>query len=224
MPITDWPLEDRPREKLLNKGEKALTDAELIAIFLKTGTRGKTALDLAREWLAEHGGLKKLLGAPPALLLKKSGIGKAKYASLKAAMELGLRYLNQDLPKGALLNSSHASQQFLADKLRHYHHEVFACLFVDGRFRLIAFEELFHGTLNEAAIYPREIVKRALAHHAAKIILAHNHPSGHPEPSLADKEVTSQIKAALALVDIEVVDHIIIGHPHHFSFAESGMI
>lgn len=224
MPITDWPLADRPIEKLLQQGEKALTDAELIAIFLKTGTRGKTALDIAKEWLTEFGSLKKLLTASPALLIKKQGVGFKKYAALKAAAELGKRYLHETLPQGAVLNNSQATQQFVADRLGHYPYEVFACLFMDTHLRLIHFEELFRGTLNEAVIYPREIARRALVHNAAKIILAHNHPSGHSKPSLTDQEVTLEIKAALALLDIEVIDHIIVGHLHCFSFADAGMI
>lgn len=224
MPITDWPQEDRPREKLISKGEKSLTDAELIAIFLISGTRSKTALDIAKELLSEFGSLKKLLRAPPQSLIKTSGIGRAKYASLRAAIELGRRYLNEQLPVGSVLNSSRVTQQFLAQHLRDYTNEVFACLFMDNHFRLISFEELFFGTINEANIYPREIVRRGLAHNAAKIILAHNHPSGNPTPSTADKEVTTLIKQALNLIDIDVVDHIIIGNPGNFSFAEAGIV
>jgi DNA repair protein RadC len=224
MPITDWPLEDRPREKLLAKGEQALTDAELIAIFLKTGTRGKTAVDIAKTLLVEYGGLKQLLRAPPRLLMQKQGVGSAKYAALKAACELGRRYLRETLPTGAILNSSQKTQLFLADRLRDYTNEVFACVFMDNHFRLICFEELFHGTINEANIYPREIVRRGLAHNAAKIILAHNHPSGSPIPSKADQEVTNIIKKTVALVDMEVVDHVIVGNPDHFSFAEAGWL
>lgn len=224
MPITDWPKEDRPREKLLHKGEAMLTDAELIAIFLQTGMRGKTALDIAKELLNEYGGLKKLLLASPASLIKKRGIGSAKYAALKAAVELGRRYLAENLPIGEVLNNSRTTQKFLSDKLRHYVNEVFACLFMDNHFRLLSYEELFHGTINEANIYPRELVRRGLTHNAAKIILAHNHPSGRPAPSVADKEVTLLIRQALSLVDIEVVDHIIIGNPENFSFAEAGLM
>lgn len=224
MRITDWPFEDRPREKLLSKGEKALTDAELIAIFLKTGTRGKTALDMAKELLMEYGSLKKLLRAPPHLLNAKPGMGKAKYASLLAALELGRRYLNDNLNVGEVLNSSQATQSFLIHCLREHSNEVFACLFMDTHFRLISYEELFHGTIHSAIVYPREIVRRGLAHNAAKIILAHNHPSGRPQPSAADKDTTLLIKQALSLVDMEVVDHIIVGNPGSFSFAEAGIL
>ncbi len=223
MPITDWPNEDRPREKLLTKGEQALTDAELIAIFLKTGVRGQTALDIAKALLSEYGSLRKLLRMPPQALLQTLGIGRAKYAALKAALELGRRYYQASLPTGAILDNTRLAQQFLADRLRDYPNEVFACLFLDTRFRLISFEELFHGTIHSAAIYPREIVRRALMHNAAKVILAHNHPSGHPAPSTADKEITKLIQQALALIDVSVVDHIIIGNPENFSFADAGI-
>lgn len=224
MTINTWPTEDRPREKLQQQGEKALTDAELIAILLKTGIRGKSALDIAKQLLTTHGGLKKLIQVPPTTLMQTPGIGAAKYTALKAAFALGKRCLSEHIPLGATLASSHSTQQFLADKLRDYAIEVFACLFLDTQFRLISFEVLFHGTINEANVYPREIVKRALDHHAANIILAHNHPSGHAEPSTADKEITQLITQALALIDIAVVDHIIVGHPGIFSFAEAGLL
>ena len=224
MPITDWPEEDKPREKLLSKGEHTLTDAELIAIFLKTGIPGKTALDIAKELLQEYGCLKQLLRTPVSSLIKKAGLGYAKYATLKAAIELGKRYQRAHLPTGTILNSTLLTQTFLTERLREYTNEVFACLFMDSHFRFIHFEELFHGSVNQAHIYPREIVRRGLVHNAAKIILAHNHPSGHPLPSTADKEVTQLIKTALALIDMEVVDHIIIGNPENFSFAEAGWL
>lgn len=224
MPITDWPYEDRPREKLLTKGEQALTDAELIAVCLRSGTRHKTALDIAKELLAEFGSLKKLLRAPSVALIQKQGIGKAKYTALKAAAELGRRYVEEPIQIGEVLNSSLTTQKFLATRLRDYPNEVFACLFLDNHYRLLHFDILFHGTINEASIYPREIVRHGLAHNAAKIILAHNHPSGCPDPSDSDKEITQLIKQALALVDIEVVDHMIIGYPKNFSFAERGLL
>ncbi len=224
MRITDWPTEDRPREKLLRQGEQALTDAELIAIILKSGTRGKTALDIAKELLMEYDNLKALLHAPPHQLINKSGIGDAKYAMLKAAVELGKRSLQVPINVGMVLNNTRMTQQFLADRLRDYTNEVFSCLFMDTHLRLIRFEILFHGTIHSTAIYPREIVRRGLVHNAAHVILAHNHPSGSPTPSQADKEVTIRIKRALDLIDIDVVDHIIIGNPDHFSFAEAGWL
>jgi DNA repair protein RadC len=222
MPISDWPIADRPREKLLQKGEQTLTDAELIAIFLQTGTRGKTALDIARGLLTEHGDLKTLLRLPAHTLLQSTGLGHAKYAALKAAIELGRRFLNDSLPVGEVLNSSQKTLRFMAAELREHHNEVFACAFLDNQCRLLSFEKLFEGTVHSTHVYPREIVKRGLAHNAAKIILAHNHPSGHASPSQADKDTTRLIKEAVALVDIDIIDHIIIGNPGHFSFADEG--
>lgn len=224
IPISDWPIADRPREKLLQKGAQNLTDAELIAIFLQTGTRGKTALDIARELLTIHKDLKSLLNLPPQALLHSPGLGKAKYAALKAAIELGKRYFNDAPPIGEILNSSQKTLRFMSAELREHPNEVFACAFLNNHFRLISFEKLFEGTVHSTHVYPREIVKRGLAHNAAKIILAHNHPSGHATPSEADKDTTALVKDAVALVDIILVDHIIIGNPGHYSFAENGTL
>ncbi len=224
MTINKWPITERPREKLLTLGAKYLTDAELIAIFLRTGIRGKTALDLARELLTEFGSLKKIFSIEPNLFYQKRGLGKAKYAILKAAIELGRRYLEENLEMGTSLNNSQTTKLFFANRLRHYPHEVFACLFLNNHHHILGFEELFHGTLTEASIYPREVVKRCLAHNAAKIILAHNHPSGNPKPSQADREVTQLLKQALALVDIKIIDHIVIGDTENISFAETGLL
>src|SRR5580704_7627010 len=202
MPITDWPKEDQPREKLLQQGEAALTDAELIAIFVKTGVRGKTALDIAKELLHEHGNLQELLRASPTSLIQTKGMGEAKFAALRAAIELGRRYLMTRPQIGKKLNNSNMTEAFLAHHLRGRMNEVFACLFLDQHLRLICFEELFHGTIHEAPVYPREIIRRALYHNAANIILAHNHPSGQSKPSNADKELTKLIKQALAFIDV----------------------
>lgn len=224
MRIQDWPAQDRPREKLLLKGEQTLTDAELMAILLQSGQRGKTAVDLARELLQTHGSLRHCLQAPVNRLLRTPGMGSAKCAMLKAAIELGRRYLNQALPPGTVFNHSRLAQQFLAAHLHDQTHEVFACLFLDTHLRLLAFESLFHGTINEAMVYPREVLRRALLHNAVNIILAHNHPSGDPAPSAADKTLTVTLQQALQLVDITVVDHVIIGYPCHFSFADAGLL
>ncbi|MHB1946539.1 MAG: RadC family protein [Gammaproteobacteria bacterium] len=224
MTITNWPVTERPREKLLNLGAKYLSDAELLAIFFRTGTRGKTALDLARELLSECGNLKKLLNAEQPFFYQKSGIGKAKFAMLKAALELGRRYHEESLEIGESITDSLRTKRFLSGRLHHYSHEVFACLFLNSQNRVICFEELFHGTLNEASVYPREVVKRALAHNAAKVILAHNHPSGDAHPSHADQELTRLLKNSLGLVDILVIDHIVIGKSEQFSFAEIGLL
>jgi len=224
MPITDWPIADRPREKLLNLGEQFLTDSELIAILIKTGIPGKTALDLAKELLQEYGSLKKLFGLMPKTLMNKPGLGKAKYTVLKAALELGKRYREENILIGQTLNHCDRVKEFLKERLEDHGNEVFACIFMDNHFRLICFEELFHGTIHSAQIYPREIVKRGLFHNAAKLILAHNHPSGMASPSKEDGDTTHWIKQTLALVDIDVVDHIIVGRGQYFSFAEAGLL
>ncbi len=224
MTIANWPLTERPREKLLLHGAANLSDAELLAIFFCTGSRGKTALDIARELLQEHGGLKKIINTDPALLLQKKGLGKAKYAALKAAIELGRRYLEEDLPLGKPLTNSYLTKRFLANRLKDYPHEVFACLFLDNLNRIICYEELFHGTINESNVYPRELVKRGLKHNAAKVILAHNHPSGSPTPSESDQETTQLLQKALTLVSIQVIDHIVVGNNQTLSFAEVGLL
>ncbi len=224
MPINHWPSADRPREKLLNQSAKTLTDAELLAIIIKTGVKGCSALDIAKRLLNRYGSLTKLLSATPSCLIKETGIGPAKYAALKAALELGKRATNTPLPARITLNTSRETQAFVAFHLRDYTHEVFGCLFLDQHYRLLAFEELFHGTLNEAAVYPREIARRSLEHHAAYLILTHNHPSGLPQPSQADKLLTAHICKALALIDIQVIDHIIVGKPDCYSFAADGLL
>ncbi len=224
MKIAHWPVAERPREKLLRYGVQNISDAELLAIFICTGTRGKTALDIGRELLNEYGGLKKIIDSEPEQLFKKKGFGKAKYATLKAAIELGRRYLEADLPEGEILSNSYLTKRFLANRLQDYPHEVFGCLFLDNQNRMICFEEMFHGTINQANIYPRELVKRGLKHNAAKVILAHNHPSGNPTPSQADREVTQLLQQTLALVAIQLIDHIVIGNNRTLSFAETGLL
>jgi DNA repair protein RadC len=224
MTITTWPILERPREKLLTHGVSSLSDAELLAIFLRTGIPGKTALDIARELLSEYGSLKNLFHASPHEIVKKPSIGKAKYAALKAAIELGRRYLEEGIQIGETLNDSRLTKRFLINRLQDYSHEVFACLFLDNGNRVISFETLFHGTINEAVIYPREVVKRGLSLNAVKLILAHNHPSGDPSPSQADKNMTQILQQTLALVDIQVIDHIVIGNKQCTSFAELGLL
>jgi len=224
MPITDWPKADRPREKLLQQGEIYLTDAELIAICLGSGKRGQTALDIAKDLLAEHKSLQNLLRLPSHAVIGISGIGPAKYALLRAALELGRRYLQDEVLLGEPINTSLAAQRFIYARLHDKENEVFACLFLTSQLSLIRYEELFHGTINEASVYPRELVRRGLAHNAANIILAHNHPSGCIKPSTADQETTRLIQQAMGLIDIEVLDHIIVGHQGCFSFADSGLL
>jgi DNA repair protein RadC len=224
MSIRDWPDAERPREKLLQRGASALSDAELLAIFLRIGIPGRSAVDLARDLLQRFGGLRQLLEADEQDFCESPGLGPAKYVQLQAVLELGRRYLETTLQRGDALQSVADTRRYLTAKLRHEPHEVFACLFLDNRHRVLAFEELFHGTIDGASVHPRQIVKRALYHNAAALILAHNHPSGVAEPSRADEQITLCLKEALALVDVRVLDHFIIGDGEVISFAERGLI
>ena len=224
MPITDWPAAERPREKLLLQGPTALSDAELLAIFLRTGRRGKTAVDVARELLIAFGGLRPLLEADCKCFCKHPGLGSAKFAQLQAVLEMGQRHLRATLQRGDALSNPADTRAYLNARLRGYGHEVFACLFLDNRHRVIHYEELFHGTLDGTSVHPREVVKQALAHNAAALILAHNHPSGVAEPSRADEHLTQRLKEALALVEIRVLDHIVVGDGICVSFAERGLL
>lgn len=224
MPITDWPKAERPREKLLAQGANALSDAELLAIFLRTGVRGKTAVDLARDLLSEFGGLRHLLNARQKDFCSHHGLGPAKFTQLQAVLEMGRRHLFETLQRGETLTDPDATRKYLSARLRDHPHEVFACLFLDNRHRVICFEELFHGTINGASVHPREVVKKALHHNAAALILAHNHPSGIAEPSEADRQLTRKLQKALALVDIRVLDHVVIGDGEAVAFAERGWL
>ena len=224
MPITDWPAEERPREKLLQRGPKALTDAELLAIFLRIGTRGKTAVDLAKDLLIEFGSLGALLSANQQQFCLSNGLGNAKYAQLQAVLEMARRHYVEILERSDALTSPETTRAYLSAQLRGYKHEVFACLFLDNQHRIIKLEELFRGTIDGASVYPREVAKQALQHNAAAVIFAHNHPSGIAEPSQADKLITQKLKQALELLDIRVLDHFIIGDGEPYSFAEHGLI
>lgn len=224
MSIQDWPEGDRPREKLLAQGAAILSDAELLAIFLRTGIKGKTAVDLARDLLTEFGSLRALLQADCDNFTRAKGLGTAKYAQLQAVLEMARRHTFEELDRGDVLTSPEATRAYLSQQLRHYQHEVFACLFLDNQHHILEFEELFRGTIDSASVYPREVVKKALAHNAAAVIFAHNHPSGISEPSHADKLITDKLKQALALIDIRVLDHFIIGDGRPYSFAENGLL
>lgn len=224
MPIPDWPAGERPREKLLTRGPAALSDAELLAIFLRTGVRGKTAVDLARELLEEYSGLRPLFRAEPERFCATRGLGQATYAQLQAALEMARRHLREPLGNCDTLSSPRDTRRYLSACLRDYDHEVFACLFLDTRHRVIHFEELFRGTIDGAAVHPRQVVKRALFHNAAAVILAHNHPSGVAEPSQADERITRRIRSALELVDIRLLDHLIIGDGISTSLASRGLL
>lgn len=224
MAITDWPAEERPREKLLARGPQALSDAELLAIFLRTGVTGKTAVDLARELLDHFGSLRALLNAELKQFCQAHGLGEAKYVQLQAVLEIGRRHLLETLKRGDPLTSPAATRDFLRAQLRNYPYEVFACLFMDNRNRVIEYEEMFRGTIDGASVHPREVVRRALFHNAAALILAHNHPSGVAEPSTADKQITRRLREALSLVDVRLLDHFIIGDGEFTSLAELGEI
>ena len=194
MSIKDWPADERPREKLLAKGSGALTDAELLAIFLRTGITGKTAVDLARELLDQFGSLQALLNADQTQFCQGKGLGSAKYAQLQAVLEMARRHFVEILQRGDALTSPEATRAYLSAQLRGYSYEVFACLFLDNQHRIIQLEELFRGTIDGASVYPREVAKRALFHNAAAVIFAHNDPSGINEPSQADKSITDKLK------------------------------
>lgn len=224
MSIADWPAAERPREKLLNLGPTALSDAELLAIFLRVGCVGKSAVDLARELLQEYGGLRPLLESSQSDFCKGLGLGPAKYAQLQAVLEMGRRHLSAIMKEGDLLTSPDLVRNYLSAQLRHQPHEIFAVLFLDNQHRLIAYDELFYGTIDGASVYPREVVKKALARNASAVILAHNHPSGIAEPSQADQRITQRLQDALKLVDIRVIDHMIVGDKEVISFAERGLL
>ncbi|WP_018233353.1 RadC family protein [Thioalkalivibrio thiocyanodenitrificans] len=223
MPITDWPADERPREKLLKRGAAALSDAELLAIFLRTGVAGRTAVDLARDLLSRFGGLRPLLQADLDSFCAARGLGQAKYTQLQAVLEMGRRHLSETLARGEALGNPDDTRRYLSARLRDYPFEVFACLFLDNRHRVITFEELFRGTIDGASVHPREVVRRALVHNAAAVILAHNHPSGVAEPSRSDEAITRRLREALALVDIRVLDHVVVGD-ELVSFAERGLL
>jgi DNA repair protein RadC len=224
MSIKDWPDRERPREKLLHRGSSTLSDAELLAIFLRTGMKGRTAVDLARDMITQFGSLRAVLSAPREVFCELPGIGPTKYAQLQAALEIGRRYLFEQISRGEAIHSPQATRDYLVLKLRHLAHEVFACLFMDNQHQVIEFDEMFRGTLDGASVYPREVVKRAIQLDAKAVIFAHNHPSGIAEPSEADLALTRRLKDALALVEIRVLDHFVIGDGEAVSFAERGLL
>lgn len=223
MAITDWPEDERPRERLLKQGAGALSDAELFAIFLRTGVAGRSAVDLARDLLTHFGGVRGLLNASRRDFTEAKGLGDAKFAQLQAVLELARRHFAEELAEGAVIDSPEATRRYLLAQLRDAAQEVFAVLFLDQRHRVLAFERLFFGTINQSAVHPREVVKAVLRHNAAAVILAHNHPSGVAEPSTADREITLRLRDALNLIDVRLLDHMIVGD-RCTSMAELGMI
>ena len=225
MAITDWPEEERPRERLLAQGAGVLSDAELLAIFLRVGMKGKSAVDLGRELINRFGSLNRLFAASMAEFAAVPGMGEAKYAQLQAVLEMAKRALGEQLSARELLSSPQAVRDYLRLTLGGLPHEVFLAMWLDAQNRLIATEELFRGTLTQTSVYPREVVKRALAQNAAAVILAHNHPSGVAEPSAADVSLTKVLKDALNLVDVRLLDHFIVaGTTPPLSLAERGRV
>jgi len=224
MAIHQWPEQDRPREKLLMHGAQALSDTELLAIFLRTGCVGKSAVDLARDLVHNFKGLRAMLEASQKEFCSHKGLGQATYAQLQAVLEISKRHMAEQLQQSPKINSCAAVKKYLIAQLRNKKTEVFAALFLDTQHQLIQFEILFTGTINSAAIYPREVVKRSLKHNASAVIFAHNHPSGHSKPSQADIAITERLKKALLLLDIKTLDHIIVADNNTYSFAEHGII
>jgi DNA repair protein RadC len=224
MSIRDWPDDERPREKLLQRGSAALSDAELLAIFLRVGIPGRSAVDLARDMLKQHGNLRTLLQLDQAAFCATPGLGPAKFVQLQAVLELAHRHLEETLHRTDVLQSAADTHRYLIARMRHHQSEVFACLFLDNKHRVIQYEELFFGTINSSAVHPREVIKRALHHNAAAIIVAHNHPSGVAEPSRADESITLRLKEVLALIDVRLLDHIVIGDGQTVSLAERGVL
>jgi DNA repair protein RadC len=224
MSIAKWPAGEGPREKLLLRGSTALSDAELLAVLLGTGCRGSNVLDLARSLLQRFGSLHGVMFASRSDMQAEAGMGAAKYALLQAALELARRRALEELQRGEVLTNPEKTRHFLSCHLCDDSREVFTCLFLDSQHAVISCENLFWGTLDGAAVYPREVVARALQLQAAAVIFAHNHPSGVAEPSQADRRITERLQAALMLVDIRVLDHVIVGRGQQFSFAERGLL
>jgi DNA repair protein RadC len=224
MTIRDWPKAERPREKLLDRGAVALSDAELLAVLLGSGTRRGSAVELARALLKEFGSLRDLLTSERQRCLGQNGVGLARYSVLQASLELARRHYRETLRLGCSLSAPQATREFLLAQLRDRPFEVFCCLHLDSRHRLIAFEEMFRGTINGASVHPREVVREALVRNSSAVIFAHNHPSGVAEPSQADEIITRRLRDALALVDVKVLDHLIVGDGLCYSFSEHGLL
>ncbi|WP_213878179.1 DNA repair protein RadC [Pseudomonas sp. dw_358] len=224
MSIRDWPVAERPRERLLQLGAGALSDAELLAIFLRTGVSGHSAVDLARQLLSSFGSLRGLLEADIKAFSQQPGLGPAKYAQLQAVLEMSRRHLAEGMRRGSALESPGQVRSYLKSMLRHEPHEVFSCLFLDSKHRVLCYEALFSGSIDSAVVYTRQVVKRALANNAAALILCHNHPSGVAEPSQADRQLTHRLTEALAVIDVRVLDHIIVGDGEPVSMKEYGWV
>ncbi|MHA7840361.1 MAG: RadC family protein [Gammaproteobacteria bacterium] len=224
MSIRHWPLSEQPRQKLLDKGAEALSDAELLAIILRQGTHGRTALDIARQSLQHFGSLRACLEASEEDWCNLQGLGQASYTLIQASQELCRRHLQSQLARGEAINDSFAMRRYLMSQLRHHTNEVFACLYLDKQLHIIDFIKLAHGTIDEAVVYPREIVKHALRLDASHLILAHNHPSGNATPSEADKNLTTRVKRLVSGLGLQLLDHFIIGDGEMYSFKEAGLM
>ncbi len=224
MSIKNWPARERPRERLLDNGAASLSDTELLAIVLGTGVKGRSALDLARRLLEEFGNLTRLFSSSLQEFCQQDGLGHAKFVQMQAMLELSRRCMREELEERDVMSSSELTREYLRARMRHYPHEVFACLYLDNQHRVVRFEELFFGTIDGAAVYPREVVKRCLHNNAAAVIFAHNHPSGVAEPSHADVAITLRLKSALSTIDVRVLDHIIVGSKDVVSLAERGVV
>jgi len=224
MAINHWPENERPREKLINFGPQALSDAELLAILIRSGSVGRSAVSLGRDLIGAHGSLRGVMDLDIEEMCKHKGVGPVTYSLLQACLEIGRRYLEQGLKNDIALTSSQETRRFLRSKLRHRTQEVFACLFLDAQHRVLKYEELFFGTIDGAAVYPRQVVSKAIAFNAAAVIFSHNHPSGHAEPSHADRQITKTLVQALALIDVRVLDHVVVGDIEEVSFAERGLL
>ena len=224
MTIRDWPLSEQPREKLATRGTHSLSDGELLAIVLRTGVNGHSAMSLARSLLAEFGDLERLLAADEASLCAQTGVGRATWTALQACAEIGRRRLRDRVETRSVLDGPEPATTYLRAELAHLPYEAFGCLWLDTRQRVIAFEALFRGTLDCASVYPREVVKCALAANAAAVIFAHNHPSCCAEPSAADRQITDTLRQALDLVNVRVIDHVVIGQGQTVSLAERGWL
>ncbi len=222
MSIRDWPAAERPREKLLEQGSGSLSDAELLAIFLRTGVSGKSAVDLARHLLSQFGSLRALLEADLGAFSEQLGLGPAKFAQLQAVLEMGRRHLAERMRQKTALENPQVVRDYLKAMLRHEPHEVFGCLFLDSKHQVLTFETLFRGSIDNTAVHPREVVKRSLANNAAAVILCHNHPSGNTDPSQADRLLTKRLQKALELIDVRVLDHFVVGDGEPWSMAECG--
>lgn len=224
MSISEWPINDRPRERLIKFQAQALADSELLAILLRHGSRGFSAIDLSRELLNRLGGLRGIFATDFITFCAQSGLGPAKYCQLQAAAELGRRTLREAMQNRQPIIHSRDAQDFMIASLRDYQQEVFAALYLDNKHRVIQFEILFYGTINMASIYPRELVKRALHHNSAAMIVAHNHPSGIADPSKSDMEITAWLKQALSLIEVKLLDHLVIADNQAISLSELGLL